>query len=102
VNERIKDATRGISGIRPVLGIIKKAASETGNVQMVLDDFDMWTAMLRPLKAFNSVAGRIGDVHTFISIESVVDLHVDPSLFERSSDYIDCLISGALISISSA
>lgn len=62
VNERIKDATRGIPGIRPVLGIIKAA----GNTQTVLDDVDMWTAMLQPLKAFNSVAGRIGDIHPYL------------------------------------
>lgn len=102
VNERIQDAARGIKGIRPVSGVVHNTASNTNNVQTVLNEIDIWTAILGPLKAFNSVAGRIGEVHILISIEYMADLHVDSSLSKGSSDYLDWRVSGALISISSA
>jgi hypothetical protein len=102
VNERIKDATRGITGIRPVPGVVENTASKTGNVQTVLNEIDIWTAILGPLKTFNAVAGRIADVHTLISVEYMTDLQVDSSLFEGSSDYFDGRVSGALIFISLA
>lgn len=103
VNERIRDATRSVTSIRPVSGIAKNAAAVTNNVQTVLNEIDMWTSILGPLKAFNSVARRIGDVHScFISVENATDLQVDSSLFAGSNDYFDWGVSGALISIYSA
>jgi hypothetical protein len=102
VNERIQDAARGISGIRPVSGVVHNTASNTDYVQTVLNEIDIWTAILRPLKTFNSVAGRIGEVHILIPVEYMADLHVDSSISEGSSDYFDWRVSGALIFISSA
>ncbi|KAG2048672.1 hypothetical protein BDR06DRAFT_975868 [Suillus hirtellus] len=61
VNERIRDATRGVTGIHPVSGIAKNAAAVTGNVQTVSNEIDMWSSILGPLKAFNSVARGIGE-----------------------------------------
>lgn len=66
VNERIQDAARGISGIRPVSGVVHNTASNTDYVQTVLNEIDIWTAILRPLKTFNSVAGRIGEIHPYL------------------------------------
>ncbi|KAG2136565.1 uncharacterized protein EDB93DRAFT_1106780 [Suillus bovinus] len=66
VNERIRDATRGITDIRLVSGNAKNAVSATGKVQTVLNEVDMWTAILGPLKTFNSVADRIGDIHPYL------------------------------------
>ncbi|KAG2346199.1 hypothetical protein BDR05DRAFT_959801 [Suillus weaverae] len=66
VSERIRDATGAITGIRPLSGIAKNVVSEIGNVQTVLDEFDMWTGILGPLKVFNTVARRIGEIHPYL------------------------------------
>ncbi|KAG1734867.1 uncharacterized protein EDB91DRAFT_574012 [Suillus paluster] len=66
VNERIKDVTKGITGIDPVLAMAKSAALGTNNVQSVLDGIDTWAAILGPLKAFNSVADHIADIHPYL------------------------------------
>jgi hypothetical protein len=104
VNERKQDATRDISGIRPVSGVVHDTAANTDNIQTVLNEIDIWTAILGRLETFNSVAGLIGEVHISISIECMADLHVlvDSSLSKGSSDHFDWRVSGALIFISSA
>ncbi|KAG2362963.1 hypothetical protein BDR07DRAFT_1376135 [Suillus spraguei] len=89
VNERIEDATSGITGIHPVSENAQNATSAVADVQTVLSEVDTWTAILGPLRAFNSVANRIGDVHTFIYVKYVADLREDSSLFEGSNDYFD-------------
>ncbi|KAG2362959.1 hypothetical protein BDR07DRAFT_1376132 [Suillus spraguei] len=68
VNEKIKDATRGIINIHHVSGNVQNAISIVGEAQTVLNEVDMWNTILGPLKAFNAVAGGIGEVHTFISV----------------------------------
>ncbi|KAG2066622.1 hypothetical protein BDR04DRAFT_1160067 [Suillus decipiens] len=66
VNEKIKDATRGIISTHHVSGNVQNATSVVGEAQTVLNEVDMWTAILKPLKAFNSVAGGIGEIHPYL------------------------------------
>jgi hypothetical protein len=62
VKERIADATQIFAGISHVSGIAQNTASASDNLQSVPNAIDTLSAILRPLKLFNSAATWIADV----------------------------------------
>ncbi|KAG2337995.1 WD40 repeat-like protein [Suillus weaverae] len=68
VNERIANATKGLTGISQVQTIAQNTSSAASNLQSVSDAIDKFTAFLKPLKAFNSVANEIANVHPYAKV----------------------------------
>ncbi|KAG2350104.1 hypothetical protein BDR05DRAFT_986385 [Suillus weaverae] len=68
VNEKIANATKGLAGISQVQTIAQKTSSAANNLQSVPDTIDKFTACLKPLKAFNSVANEIANVHPYAKV----------------------------------
>lgn len=53
----------------------ENTASASDNLQTVIDTIDTFSAILGPLKVFNSAANGLADVRTSISISYVAYLH---------------------------
>ncbi|KAG2106953.1 uncharacterized protein F5147DRAFT_653550 [Suillus discolor] len=68
VNKRIANATKGVAGIGQVPTIVKHASSTVNNLPSVSDTIDMFSPLLRPLKAFNSIANEIANVHPYAKV----------------------------------
>lgn len=67
VNERITAATKGVGGITHVPGTVQNIASTSNNLQSISDTIDTFSAVLGPIKVFNSIANQIAEVQSFIS-----------------------------------
>ncbi|KAG2150710.1 uncharacterized protein EDB93DRAFT_1103411 [Suillus bovinus] len=72
VNERIAEATKGVAGIGQVPTIVQGASSainELPSVSTTIDTtIDNFSAFLRPLKAFNTIANSIANVHPYAKV----------------------------------
>jgi len=75
VDERIAGTTKSVTTNKPLPQFIKDITSGPDNTHSVLDGIDWLFTILGPLKAFNSVANRIADVHAFISVLYMANLH---------------------------
>ncbi|KAG1792138.1 uncharacterized protein HD556DRAFT_1537002 [Suillus plorans] len=64
VNERIANANKGLAGASHVPTILQDTSSTTNNLPSVSDAIDTFSVLLKPLKAFNSIANAIADVQT--------------------------------------
>ena len=77
---RIADATQGFGGISQVPEIAQKIDSATNKLQPdpdVTNVIDTFSAILTPLKVFNSIADAVADVLVLsLSTLDVTDLHV--------------------------
>ncbi|KAG2117586.1 hypothetical protein DEU56DRAFT_905092 [Suillus clintonianus] len=71
VNERITSAAKGLTGIGLVPPIIQNASSAPDNLQSVSDTIYKSSALLEPLKAFNSIANGIADVWAYIFVSYI-------------------------------
>ena len=68
---RIADATQSFAGISQVPEIAQNISSATNNLQPAPDAInaiDAFSAILTPLKVFNSIADTVADVLVFISL----------------------------------
>ncbi|KAG2091229.1 uncharacterized protein F5147DRAFT_823336 [Suillus discolor] len=68
VNERITNATKGVAGIGQVPTIVKDTSSTIKNLPSVSDTINLFSALLRPLKAFDSIANEIANVHPYAKV----------------------------------
>lgn len=68
VSERIADATKDLAGIGHVPTIVQDTFSATNNLPSVSDTIDIFSAFLRPLKVFNSIADEIANVHPYAKV----------------------------------
>jgi len=71
VKGRIADATQSFAGISQVPEIAQHVGSATNNLQSAPDAInaiDNLSAILTPLKVFNSIADTVADVLVFISL----------------------------------
>jgi hypothetical protein len=62
VNERITNATKGLGGIGQVLTIIQDRSLVHNNLPSISGTIDMFSALLKPLKVFDSIANEIANV----------------------------------------
>jgi len=62
VNERITAATKGVGGMSHVPGTFQNIASTSNNLQSISDASDKFSAVLGPIKVFNSIANQIAEV----------------------------------------
>ncbi|KAG1792137.1 uncharacterized protein HD556DRAFT_1537001 [Suillus plorans] len=67
-NERIANANKGLAGTSRVPTIVQDASSATNNLPSVSDAINTFSGFLEPLKAFNSVANAIADVHPYAKV----------------------------------
>ncbi|KAG2100142.1 uncharacterized protein F5147DRAFT_813275, partial [Suillus discolor] len=65
VNKRIAEATEGVAGIGQVPTIVQDTSSAINNLPSVSDAIDTFSALLRPLKAFNFIVNEIANVHPY-------------------------------------
>jgi len=71
VKGRIADATQSFAGINQVPEIAQNIGSAISNLQSdpdVINAIDTFSAILTPLKVFNSIADKVADVLVFISL----------------------------------
>ncbi|KAG2337953.1 WD40 repeat-like protein [Suillus weaverae] len=68
VNEKINNATKDLAGTNQVQTIAQNTSSAANNLQSVSDTINSFSAFLRPLKAFNSVANEIANVHPYAKV----------------------------------
>ncbi|KAG1800887.1 uncharacterized protein HD556DRAFT_967441 [Suillus plorans] len=68
VNERIANANKGLAGASHVSTILQDTSSATNNLPSVSDTVDTFSVLLKPLKAFNSIANAIADVHPYAKV----------------------------------
>jgi len=71
VKGKIADATQSFAGISQISEIAQNIGSATNNLQSAPDAInaiDTFSAILTPLKVFNSIADSIADVLVFISL----------------------------------
>jgi len=71
VEGKIADATQSLACISQVPEIAQNIGSATNNLQSAPDAInaiDTFSAILRPLKVFNSIADTVADVLVFISL----------------------------------
>ena len=71
VKGKIADATERFAGISQVTKIAQHIGSATNNLQSApaaINAIDTFSAILRPLKVFNSIADMVADVLVFISL----------------------------------
>ncbi|KAG2106701.1 uncharacterized protein F5147DRAFT_653674 [Suillus discolor] len=70
VRKRIANANKGLAGTRQVPRILQDASSVTNNLPFASDTINTFSVLLKPLKAFNSIASMIANVQT-IYVSSV-------------------------------
>jgi len=68
VKGKIADTTQSFAGISQVPEIVQNIGSATNNLQSASDAIDTFSAILTPLKVFNSIADTAADVLVFISL----------------------------------
>jgi hypothetical protein len=66
-------ASQGLAGTSPVPGAA--VTSVINDLQSTPDAMDTFSAMIAPLKVFNSIANGIADVLVFVSTSYMTDLH---------------------------
>jgi hypothetical protein len=75
VKEKIDVASQGLAGTSTVPGAAENITSVINDLQSVPDAMDTFSAMIAPLKVFNSIASGIADVLVFVSASYMTDLH---------------------------
>jgi hypothetical protein len=68
VKGKIADATQSFAGISQVPEIAQNIGSATNNLQPASDAInaiDTFSAILKPLKVFNSITNEVADVRRF-------------------------------------
>ena len=71
MEEKIAGAEQSFAGIRQVPEIVQNISSAPNNLQPAPDAInaiDTFSAILKPLKVFNSIADTVADVLVFISL----------------------------------
>ncbi|KAG2150683.1 uncharacterized protein EDB93DRAFT_329266 [Suillus bovinus] len=72
VNERIAEVTKGVADIGQVPTIVQETSSAINNLPsvstMIDTTIDNFSAFLRPLKAFNSIANSIANVYPYAKV----------------------------------
>ncbi|KAG2061507.1 hypothetical protein BDR06DRAFT_992917 [Suillus hirtellus] len=68
VNERIANANKGLAGASHIPAVFQDTFSMTNDLPSVSDTIDMFSVLLKPLKAFNSIANTIADVHPYVKV----------------------------------
>ncbi|KAG1786452.1 uncharacterized protein HD556DRAFT_1300145, partial [Suillus plorans] len=98
VNERIANATKGVAGIGQVPTIVKDASSTVNNLPSVSDTIDTFSPLLRPLKAFSSIANEIANVHPYAKVALSIFTCASKMILDQADR--DVAVSGLLSKIS--
>ncbi|KAG1727564.1 uncharacterized protein EDB91DRAFT_890641 [Suillus paluster] len=98
VNKRIIDATKGVAGMKNVPVMAQNAASQTNNLQSVPDTIDTFSAILKPLKAFNSIANVLADAHPYAKVALSIFTYASQMILDQADR--DAAVSGLLSKIS--
>ncbi|KAG1741914.1 uncharacterized protein EDB91DRAFT_1336257, partial [Suillus paluster] len=98
VNERIADATKGVAGMKNVPVMAQNTASQTNNLQSIPDTIDTFSAILKPLKAFNSIANVLADAHPYAKVALSIFTYASQMILDQADR--DAAVSGLLSKIS--
>ncbi|KAG0701496.1 hypothetical protein DFH29DRAFT_554692 [Suillus ampliporus] len=98
VNQRLADATKGVEGMKNVAGIVENTASAPNNLQSVSDAIDTFSPILEPLKAFNSIAERLADIHPYAKVALSIFTCASKMILDQASR--DAAVSSLLAKIS--
>ncbi|KAG0701512.1 hypothetical protein DFH29DRAFT_1080029 [Suillus ampliporus] len=98
VSQRIADATRGVAGIKNDPAMVENTASAINNLQSLPDTIDTFAAMLGPLKAFNSIANGLADLHPYAKVALSIFTCASQMILDQASR--DVAVSSLLAKIS--
>ncbi|KAG1898820.1 uncharacterized protein F5891DRAFT_1235818 [Suillus fuscotomentosus] len=68
VHNRIANANKSLADAGHFPTILQDASSATNDLPSFSDTIDMFSVLLKPLKAFNSIANAIADVHPYAKV----------------------------------
>ncbi|KAG1792155.1 uncharacterized protein HD556DRAFT_1482212 [Suillus plorans] len=68
VHDKIANADKSLADAGHVPTILQDASSATNDLPSVSDAIDTFSVLLKPLKAFNSIANTIADVHPYAKV----------------------------------
>jgi hypothetical protein len=83
VNEKITNATKDLAGIGQIPTIMQHTSSAANDVQSASGTVNTFSALLKLLKAFNSVANEIANVQPSISLLYVTNVHMQVHLYAK-------------------
>ncbi|KAG2036511.1 hypothetical protein BDR03DRAFT_451693 [Suillus americanus] len=98
VNERIDNATKDLAGIGKVPTIAQNTSSAVNNLQSGSGTVDTFSALLRPLKAFNIVASEIANLHPYAKVALSIFTCASKMILDQADR--DVAVSGLLSKIS--
>jgi hypothetical protein len=74
--QKITNTTKDLTGIGQIPTIMQHTSSVANDVQSASGTVDTFSALLKPLKAFNSIANEIANVQPSISLLYVTNVHM--------------------------